>query len=120
MREIFKDVEVACDNTLLVAQRCNVTLRENENLLPKFPVPQGESEDSWLIKEAKRGLLERFPNGAPAEYQSRLEYELGVMTKMGFAGYFLVVADLVAQAKREGIRVGPGRGSAAEIGRAHV
>ena len=113
MREIFKDLEVACDNTLLVAQRCNVTLRENENLLPKFPVPQGESEDSWLIKEAKRGLLERFPNGAPAEYQSRLEYELGVMTKMGFAGYFLVVADLVAQAKREGIRVGPGRGSAA-------
>ncbi|NCV76146.1 MAG: DNA polymerase III subunit alpha [Actinobacteria bacterium] len=113
MREIFKDLEVACDNTLLIAERCNVTLRENENLLPKFPVPQGESEDSWLIKEAQRGLKERFPQGAPAEYLARLDYELGVMTKMGFAGYFLVVADLVAHAKSEGIRVGPGRGSAA-------
>ena len=113
MRRIFKDLEDACDNTLLIAERCNTTLRENENLLPKFPVPSGETEDSWLVKEAERGLQERFPQGISDNYRERLHYELGVMTKMGFAGYFLVVADLVAQAKREGIRVGPGRGSAA-------
>ena len=113
MRRLFKDLEIACDNTLLIAERCNVTLRENENLLPKFPVPAGESEDSWLIKEAERGLRERFPAGIPVGYKERLDFELSVMTNMGFAGYFLVVADLVSHAKREGIRVGPGRGSAA-------
>ncbi|NDA40379.1 MAG: DNA polymerase III subunit alpha, partial [Actinobacteria bacterium] len=93
--------------------RCNVTLRENENLLPKFPVPDGENENSWLVKQAKVGLSKKFPEGASKEHQERLDYELGVMTKMGFAGYFLVVADLVAHAKSVGIRVGPGRGSAA-------
>ncbi len=117
MRRIFKDLEIACDNTLAIAERCNITMRENENLLPQFAVPEGESENSWLIKEGERGLLEKF--GAKSmdeiapQYQARLHFELDVMTKMGFAGYFLVVADLVAQAKREGIRVGPGRGSAA-------
>jgi DNA polymerase-3 subunit alpha len=113
MRRIFKDIEEACDNTLLIAERCNTTLRENENLLPKFPVPDGETEDSWLVKEAERGMKTRFGNEIADVYRERLNYELGVMTKMGFAGYFLVVADLVSQAKREGIRVGPGRGSAA-------
>ena len=113
MRRIFKDIESACDNTLLIAERCNVSLRENENLLPKFPVPSGETEDSWLIKEAERGLSAKFPDGVSEEHKARLQYELGVMTKMGFAGYFLVVADLVAHAKTQGIRVGPGRGSAA-------
>ena len=117
MRRIFKDLEIACDNTLAIAERCSITMRENENLLPQFAVPEGESENSWLIKEGERGLLEKF--GAKSmdeiapQYQARLHFELDVMTKMGFAGYFLVVADLVAQAKREGIRVGPGRGSAA-------
>ena len=117
MRRIFKDLEIACDNTLAIAERCNITMRENENLLPQFAVPEGESENSWLIKEGEQGLLEKF--GAKSmdeiapQYQARLHFELDVMTKMGFAGYFLVVADLVAQAKREGIRVGPGRGSAA-------
>ncbi len=113
MRRIFKDIESACDNTLLIAERCDVTLRENENLLPKFPVPSGETEDSWLVKEAERGLATKFPDGITEEHKARLHYELGVMTKMGFAGYFLVVADLVAYAKSQGIRVGPGRGSAA-------
>lgn len=113
MRRIFKDIEEACDNTLVIAERCNTTLRENDNLLPKFPVPSGETEDTWLVKEAERGMKERFSSEITDEYKARLNYELGVMTKMGFAGYFLVVADLVSQAKREGIRVGPGRGSAA-------
>ncbi|MEY3430320.1 MAG: hypothetical protein RLZZ79_727 [Actinomycetota bacterium] len=112
MRHIFKDLEIACDNTLLVAERCNVSLRENEDLLPKFPVPAGETENSWLVKEAERGLRTKMVE-IPDEYQHRLEYELSVMTKMGFAGYFLVVSDLVAHARSVGIRVGPGRGSAA-------
>ena len=113
MRRLFKDIEEACDNTLVIAERCNTTLRENENLLPKFPVPTGETEDSWLVKEAHRGLREKFTGEIPAGHIERLNYELEVMTKMGFPGYFLVVADLVSHAKSEGIRVGPGRGSAA-------
>ncbi|MEY4206421.1 MAG: hypothetical protein RL255_258, partial [Actinomycetota bacterium] len=113
MRKIFNGLEEACDNTLLIAERCNVTLRENENLLPKFPVPAGEDESTWLIKRSNAGLAKQFPNGVPENYLQRLEFELEVMTKMGFAGYFLVVSDLVAHAKSIGIRVGPGRGSAA-------
>ncbi|MEY3325773.1 MAG: hypothetical protein RL694_660, partial [Actinomycetota bacterium] len=113
MRRIFKEIESACDNTLLIAERCNTTLRENENLLPKFPVPAGETEDSWLVKEAHKGLQNRFNNVIPDGYIERLNYELEVMTKMGFPGYFLVVADLVNHARSQGIRVGPGRGSAA-------
>jgi len=113
MRQLFKDIPESCDNTLLIAERCSVTLRENENLLPKFTVPEGETEDTWLIKESEKGLQKRFPSGATAQYIERLAYELAVMTKMGFAGYFLVVSDLVAHAKSQGIRVGPGRGSAA-------
>jgi DNA polymerase-3 subunit alpha len=113
MRELFKELPEACDNTLLIAQRCDVKLREGENLLPQFTVPEGESEDSWLVKESERGLKWRLGENVPQEYKERLSYELGVMEKMGFPGYFLVVADLVAHAKKVGIRVGPGRGSAA-------
>ena len=113
MRELFKEIPESCDNTLLIAERCNVTLREGENLLPRFEVPAGESEDSWLIKESERGLLERMGARVTDEHRSRLKYELDVMIKMGFPGYFLVVADLVTHAKKVGIRVGPGRGSAA-------
>ena len=113
MRELFKDLPEACDNTLLIAERCNVTLREGENLMPAFAVPAGESEDSWLRKEAEIGLANRFGDRVTAEHKERLNYELGVMLKMGFPGYFLVVADLVSHAKKVGIRVGPGRGSAA-------
>jgi DNA polymerase-3 subunit alpha len=113
MRELFKDLPEACDNTLLIAERCNVKLREDENLMPAFAVPPGETEDSWLRKEAERGLVYRFGDRATDEHRTRLNYELDVMIKMGFPGYFLVVADLVAHAKKVGIRVGPGRGSAA-------
>jgi len=113
MREIFQDIPEACDNTLLIAERCNVKLREDENLMPAFAVPAGESEDSWLRKEAERGLVAKFGDRLTDQYKERLNYELGVMLKMGFPGYFLVVADLVAHAKKVGIRVGPGRGSAA-------
>jgi DNA polymerase-3 subunit alpha len=113
MRELFKDIPESCDNTLLIAERCNVKLRENENLLPAFDVPKGETEDTWLRKESVRGLIEKLGDKATEEYRARLQYELDVMAKMGFPGYFLVVADLVSHAKKVGIRVGPGRGSAA-------
>ena len=113
MRELFKEIPEACDNTLLIAERCNVKLRENENLLPAFAVPPSETEDSWLRKESERGLRERMGDKATPEHFTRLSFELDVMIKMGFPGYFLVVADLVSHAKKVGIRVGPGRGSAA-------
>jgi DNA polymerase-3 subunit alpha len=113
MRHLFKDAEGACDNTLLIAERCNVTLREGENLMPRFDVPKGETEDSWLRSEAIRGLSEKLGEKLTPAHSERLNYELDVMIKMGFPGYFLVVADLVNHAKKVGIRVGPGRGSAA-------
>jgi DNA polymerase-3 subunit alpha len=113
MREIFKDIPESCDNTLLVAERCNVTLREGENLLPRFQVPQGESEDSWLRKLSHEGLISRLGDRVTPTHLQRLDYELDVMIKMGFPGYFLVVADLCSHARMVGIRVGPGRGSAA-------
>lgn len=113
MREIFKDFKQACDNTLLIAERCETTMREGENLLPQFSVPTGQSEDSWLIKLANDGLATKMGNSIPTEYQDRLNFELEVMIKMGFPGYFLVVADLCDHARAVGIRVGPGRGSAA-------
>ncbi|NDF10452.1 MAG: DNA polymerase III subunit alpha [Actinobacteria bacterium] len=113
MRALFSELPAACDNTLLIAERCEVSLRENENLLPKFSVPEGETEVSWLIKKAEAGLRERCGENPDQKYVERLAYELDVMSKMGFAGYFLVVADLVAYARSQNIWVGPGRGSAA-------
>ncbi len=113
MRELFSDLEGACDNTLLIAERCNTTMREHENLLPQFEVPAGENEDSWLRKLSQSGMEARLGSALPPEYQSRLDYELQTMISMGFPGYFLVVADLCSHAREVGIRVGPGRGSAA-------
>ena len=113
MRELFSDIPEACDNTLLIAERCNIKMRENENLLPQYSVPSGETEDTWLRKEANTGLLARLDGKVDAAYQDRLNYELDVMIKMGFPGYFLVVSDLCSHARSVGIRVGPGRGSAA-------
>ena len=113
MRELFAEIPEACDNTLLIAERCQISFREGENLLPQFPVPKGETEESWLEKEVARGLAMRFPDGVPPEHFKRAAYEVQVICQMGFPGYFLVVADLVNYARKEGIRVGPGRGSAA-------
>jgi DNA polymerase-3 subunit alpha len=105
----------ACDNTLEIAERIGdySALFAPRDLMPQFPVPQGETEESWLRKEVARGMARRFPGGVPEKYQQQCEYELGVILQMGFPGYFLVVADLVVHAKEVGIRVGPGRGSAA-------
>ncbi len=112
MRDVWRDFPEACDNTLLVAERCDVTFAEGADLLPRFPIPAGETAESFLVREVENGLALRFPNGVPATHRDRTQYELGVITAMGFPGYFLVVADLVRHAKESGIRVGPGRGSA--------
>jgi DNA polymerase III subunit alpha len=103
----------ACDNTLHVADRVHVEFTEGRDLMLRFPVPEGESEASWLVKEVERGLRRRFPNGVPDTHRRQADYEVGVICTMGLPGYFLVTANLVGYAKANGIRVGPGRGSAA-------
>ncbi|WP_105567442.1 DNA polymerase III subunit alpha [Microbacterium halophytorum] len=113
MRQLFRDNPEACDNTLLIAERCNVEFDTEANYMPRFPVPEGETEASWFIKEVERGLEYRYPNGIPQAVRDRAEYEIGIITQMQFPGYFLVVADFINWSKNNGIRVGPGRGSGA-------
>ncbi len=113
MRELWRDHPSACDNTLLIAERCQVEFNEDANLMPRFDVPEGESEESWLVKEVERGLHRRYPLGISDEVRKQAEFEVGVILQMGFPSYFLVVADFIGWAKEQGIRVGPGRGSAA-------
>nr|MBA3619721.1 DNA polymerase III subunit alpha [Acidothermales bacterium] len=112
MRTLWRELPEACDNTLELAERCDVSFAEGANLMPRFPVAAGESEESWLVKEVERGLHARFPQGVPAAHRERAAYELTVVSQMGYPGYFLVVADLCRYARDSGIRVGPGRGSA--------
>ncbi len=114
MRDLWADLPGACDNTLLIAERCDVSFDEGANLMPRFEVPAGESEESWLVKEVERGLAARFaPDPVPEAHRKQAAYELNVIAQMGYPGYFLVVADLIRHAHDNGIRVGPGRGSAA-------
>ncbi len=113
MRELFRDHPEACDNTLLIAERCEVSFNTGANYMPRFPCPPGEDETSWLVKEVATGLAYRYPGGVPDKVRTQADYELGVITSMGFPGYFLVVADFINWAKNNGIRVGPGRGSGA-------
>src|SRR4051794_30454331 len=108
------DLREACDNTLLIAERCDVSFTEgNGTFMPRFPCPPGENEDSWLVKEVEKGLQFRYPGGIPDDVRKQADFEVSVITQMGFPGYFLVVADFINWAKDNGIRVGPGRGSAA-------
>ncbi|SIR00593.1 DNA polymerase III subunit alpha [Micromonospora avicenniae] len=103
-----------CRNTLLVAEKVDPAgMFEFHNLMPRFPVPDGETEESWFRKETFAGLHRRYPNGIPEGHVKQAEYELGVIVQMGFPSYFLVVADFIQWAKSQGIAVGPGRGSAA-------
>src|SRR4051812_731633 len=113
MRELFRDHPEACDNTLLIAERCEVSFNTGANYMPRFPCPPGEDETSWLVKEVDKGLHYRYPQGIPDKVRKQADYELDVITSMGFPGYFLVVADFINWAKNNGIRVGPGRGSGA-------
>ena len=112
MRHLFRDQPEACDNTLAIAERCEISF-EKRDLMPRFPVPTGENEASWFEKEVATGMTKRFPAGPSEAHLAQAQYEVDVITQMGFPGYFLVVADFIAWAKAQGIRVGPGRGSAA-------
>ncbi|GLK18741.1 DNA-directed DNA polymerase [Herbiconiux flava] len=113
MRQLFRDYPDACDNTLLIAERCEVAFDTDANYMPRYPVPEGETEATWFEKEVEAGLKERYPDGVTQEVRERADYEVGVIKGMGFPGYFLVVADFINWSKRNGIRVGPGRGSGA-------
>jgi DNA polymerase-3 subunit alpha len=114
MRAVSNSAEwqAGCDNTLLIAERANVEFTRT-NLMPDFPLPPGETEVTWFRQEVWAGMDRRFRGGFDDERRQRAEYEMGVIEQMGFCGYFLVVADFIMWAKRNGIRVGPGRGSAA-------
>ena len=125
MAQLFADIPQVIDNTLRLATRCNVTLTLGINVLPEFPVPEGETIESFFRAESKRGLDERLAKLYPVEsrgedwpevrqkYDERLDYELGIILSMGFPGYFLIVMDFIRWAKANGVPVGPGRGSGA-------
>jgi DNA polymerase III subunit alpha len=105
------DWQSGCDNTLLIAERAEASFTKG-NLMPVFPLPEGETEASWMRKEVWRGMDWRFPDGYDEQRRQQAEYEMGIIETMGFCSYFLVVADFIMWAKRNGIRVGPCRGSA--------
>lgn len=115
MRALFPDDEFpgACDNTLLVAERADVTLEFGQVLLPEFPVPPGETEASYLERLVFEGARERYGDPLPEEVEERIRHELKIIGEMGFPSYFLIVWDLIRYARERGIRTGPGRGSAA-------
>ena len=125
MKALFADIPQVIDNTLRLATRCNVTLTLGINVLPEFPVPEGETIESFFRAESKRGLDRRLDRLFPVaersdnwqefrqKYDERLEYELEVILSMGFPGYFLIVMDFIRWAKANGVPVGPGRGSGA-------
>lgn len=113
MRHLFRDFKEGCDNTLVVAERCQAEFDEQANFMPAYPVPEGETEASWFAKEVDRGLHYRYGDTIPEDVRAQADYETGIITQMGFPGYFLVVADYIQWAKENGIRVGPGRGSGA-------
>ncbi len=113
MRALFADYEEACDNTLLIAERAAVEIEFGNAVLPSFPTPPGHDEDSFLRELCIEGAKERYGISPGPEALERIEFELGVIKTMGFSAYFLIVWDLVRYARTRGIRVGPGRGSAA-------
>ncbi len=116
MRAMWDEqVPGACDSTLLIAERVEsyADVWKFHDRMPVFPVPEGETQATWLRKEVLRGLDRRFPAGPPQEYLDRADYEISVIVQMGFPAYFLVVGDLISHAREVGIWVGPGRGSAA-------
>ncbi|WP_067453046.1 DNA polymerase III subunit alpha [Actinomadura macra] len=104
----------ACDNTLLVAERAGDygAVFAHRDLMPRFPVPDGETEASWLRAETLAGARRRYGGDPPRQVLERIDYELSVIDGMGFPGYFLVVADICRHARASGIGLGPGRGSA--------
>ncbi|HSM46037.1 MAG TPA: DNA polymerase III subunit alpha, partial [Acidimicrobiia bacterium] len=115
MRQLFPEdtFRGACDNTLLIAERANVDIEFGKILLPQFPVPEGETEVTYLRRLVEEGTRARYGPAPGAEVWERVEHELKIIEEMGFPAYFLIVWDLIRHAREHGIRVGPGRGSAA-------
>ena len=119
MQALFADLPEALENTVELAKRCNLELQFGTYYLPDFPVPEGHDLASYIRELSRQGLAERLaaaplaPGKTLAEYEERLERELDVIVKMGFPGYFLIVADFINWGKQNGIPVGPGRGSGA-------
>ena len=122
LADLFADMPEALANSVEIAKRCNLTLVLGKNYLPNFPTPNNESLNEYLIAEARKGLVLRlnvlYPDEAIREakrpdYDARLDFETNVINQMGFAGYFLIVADFINWAKNNGVPVGPGRGSGA-------
>ncbi len=115
MTDLFRAFPQAIESTLEVAEKCDLRLDLKTNHMPEFPIPAGASArslDEYLEELAHGGLEKRFPERS-AELRERLDYELGVIRKMGFSGYFLIVSDFITAARRRRILVGPGRGSVA-------
>ncbi len=110
--EIFPGCQEALDNTACIAQRCNVEFEFNQYHLPSFPVPEGYDSERYFRELCNKGFAERYPD-APQSYRERLEYEIGVISRMGYVNYYLIVWDFIRYAKEQGIPVGPGRGSGA-------
>ena len=116
MRALFADLPEACDNTLVIAKRCAFMPRPRKPILPPFPTAEGRDEISELRAQAEAGLAARIAAAGITDvktYQDRLAFELDVIIKMGFPGYFLIVSDFIKWSKSNGIPVGPGRGSGA-------
>jgi DNA polymerase-3 subunit alpha len=117
MHSFFTDVPEAVHNTMRISEMCNVELKLGKPMLPTFKVPESHTPDSYMAELARKGLEERFKElPYPVDqdaYRARLELEIGVICKMGFPGYFLIVQDFINWAKQHGIPVGPGRGSGA-------
>ena len=113
MKSLFADTPIAIENSLAIAERCNLEIDMGRNLVPEFPLPKGfESTDAYLEYLARKGLQNRYERVTPG-LTERLDYELGVIKQMGYSGYFLIVKDFIDFAKKHEISVGPGRGSAA-------
>src|SRR3954451_14535159 len=114
MRHLFREVPEACDNTLWIAERADVTIEFGKPKLPAFPLPEGFATDAEYLRHLTyEGAKQRWGQQLPPDVVERLAYELRVIADMGFSSYFLIVWDLIRHAREHGIRVGPGRGSAA-------
>ena len=112
MRQLFPNCEEAIQNTAMIAERCNLEFVFNEYHLPSFPVPEGYTNEEYFRKLCMDGFAERYDD-PPESYRERLEYEIGVISRMGYVNYYLIVWDFIRYAKEQGIPVGPGRGSGA-------
>ena len=112
LRALFPNCDEAFENTVRIAERCNLEFVFNQYHLPAFPVPEGYTNEEYFRKLCMDGFAERYPH-KPAEYMQRLEYEIGVISRMGYVNYYLIVWDFIRYAKESGIPVGPGRGSGA-------